>query len=349
MTLLTLLVGLALLAILFLTWHVTRELGAAKDKLHEGMGKNAEGIQQRLERMLDLVGKQLGGMDSRIDKRVAEINNRLDAAAKLMGTVQKQYGNVEQLSTSIRQLHEAFKAPKPRGSFSEKILYDIAVQMLPAQKVHQQFTFRSGAQVDLMIETAQGKLCIDAKFPLENYLKLVEEPENADIRHVFCNDVKKHLRDIAKKYILPEESTLDSTFMYVPSDAVMYEILHETELTELASSLRVTILSPHTFYAFLTTLLAAYQSQQFEQNAKEALALIRGIQQQSGKLGEDLQILQRHVGNAAAKMGDVQTNYVKLDTQIKQTSLLEEPSPKTKHEIDETFAEISRKKIAAAR
>ncbi len=306
--------------------NLRRELTDTKDKLHDRMGKNAEHIQERLEKTLDLVGKQLGGMDSRIDKRVGEINNRLDAAAKLMGLVQKQYGTVESLSQNIRQLHEAFKAPKPRGSFSEKALVDMARQMLPVQRVHAQYAFGSGTIIDLMIETAHGKLCIDAKFPLENYLRLVAEPENEELRRTFRNDVRKHIRDIAKKYILPDEGTLDTAFMYVPSDAVMYEILQDTELTDCASAQHITILSPHTFHAFLTTLYAAYQSQQFAENAKQVLALIRGIRQQNGKLGEELSILQRHLTNAANKMSDVTTEHSRLDLQIGQADSLEAPT-----------------------
>lgn len=306
--------------------NLRRELVDTKDKLQDRLGKNAEHIQERLEKTLAIVGKQLGGMDNRIDKRVGEINNRLDAAAKLMGLVQKQYGTVEGLSQNIRQLHEAFKAPKPRGSFSEKALVDMAQQMLPVQRVHAQYAFGSGVIVDLMIETAHGKLCIDAKFPLENYLRLVEEPESEELRRTFRNDVRKHIRDIAKKYILPDEGTLDTAFMYVPSDAVMYEILQDTELTDCASAQHITILSPHTFHAFLTTLYAAYQSQQFAENAKQVLALIHGIKQQNSKLGTALKVLQGHITDAANKMGTVTTEHARLDLQIGQADSLEAPT-----------------------
>ena len=303
--------------------NLRRELTETKDKLNDRLGKNAEHIQERLEKTLDLVGKQLGGMDTRIDKRVGEINNRLDAAAKLMGLVQKQYGTVESLSQNIRQLHEAFKAPKPRGSFSEKALVDMAQQMLPVQRVHAQYAFRSGVIVDLMIETSHGKLCIDAKFPLENYLRLIEESENEEFRRAFRSDVRKHIRDIRKKYILPDEGTLDTAFMYVPSDAVMYEILQDAELTDIAAAEHITMLSPHTFHAFLTILYSAYQSQQFAENAKQVLALIRGIRQQNGKLGEELSTLQRHLTNASNKMSDVTTEHARLDLQIGQADSLE--------------------------
>lgn len=300
-----------------------RDLIDTKDKITDRMGKNAEGIQERLESTLKLVNQQLGGMDKRIDTRVSDINTRLDAAAKMMGMVQKQYGTVEGLSGDIKRLQEAFKAPKPRGGFSEKALTDLAKQMLPMQRLHPQYTFKTGSMVDLMIETSQGKLCIDAKFPLENFLKLLDEPENASFQSLFVNDVKKHIRDVAKKYILPEEGTLDSACMYVPSDAVIYEILRTPELTDLADALHVTLLSPHTLQAFLNILYSAYQSQQFAENAKQVLALIRGIQQQNGKLGEELALLQKHLTNAATKMGDVSSAHTKLDMHIAQANQLE--------------------------
>ncbi len=344
MTPLYILVGILILGVVAIGWKVfsgsttdnsdnqmmrelleslRRDVSDTKDKLSDRMGKNAENIQERLENTLNLVNKQLTGMDGRIDKRVMDINSRLDAAAKMMGQVQKQYGTVESLSGDIKRLQEAFKSPKPRGGFSEKALFDLASQMLPAQRLHSQFTFKTGSIVDLMIDTSQGKLCIDAKFPLENFLKMLDDPESKEFKTLFVNDVKKHIRDIAKKYILPEEGTLDSACMYVPSDAVVYEILREPELTDLADSLHVTMLSPHTFQAFLNILYSAYQSQQFAENARQVLSLIRGIQQQSGKLGSELGLLQKHLSNAANKMGDVSTEHSRLEMHIAQANQLE--------------------------
>lgn len=303
--------------------NLRRDLSDTKDKLTDRMGKNADHIQERLESTLKLVNQQLGGMDKRIDTRVSDINTRLDAAAKMMGLVQKQYGTVEGLSADIKRMQEAFKAPKPRGIFSEKTLVDMVGQMLPHQKWAAQYAFSTGAIVDLMIDTSDGKLCIDAKFPLENYARLVEAPEDEGIRKTFRSDVKKHLKDIAKKYILPEEGTLDFALIYVPSDAVMYEILTDPELAEASEAARVSVVSPHSFYYFLHIILQAYQSQQFAENAKQVLALIRGIQQQSGKLGEEISLMQKHLTNAASKMGDVSSAHTKLDMHIAQASQLE--------------------------
>jgi DNA recombination protein RmuC len=339
----TLLLFVAVLLLVFVAWEVAglkpresevdrihrellenlrRELLDAKDKLHDGMGRNAESIQQRLEKTLELVNKQLSGMDDRIDKRVSEINQRLDAAAKLMSLVSKQYGTVEELSGAIKQLHEAFRAPKLRGGFGEKTLVDLVRQVLPIKSYVVQHTFRSGEKVDLLVKTADGAISIDAKFPLENYLKLTDQPQDEETRRAFRTDVKKHIRDIAKKYILPDEGTLEFALMYMPSEALWHDIVNDAELADLAQSLHVFVLSPQSFYYFLNVIRLAYQSQQFEENAKQVLSLLRGIEQQSGKLGADLQILQRHLGNAATKMGDVQMGYGKLDMQITQAGQL---------------------------
>lgn len=302
--------------------NLRHELLDTKDKLHDGMGRNAESIQQRLEKTLGFVNTQLTGMDDRIDKRVMQINERLDAAARLMTQVSKQYGTVEELSSSIKRLQEAFRAPKPRGGFGEKALLDLVAQVIPGKTYEAQHTFRDGVIVDLLIRTANGDIAIDAKFPLENYLRLVESPESEELRKAFRNDVKKHIKDVAKKYILPDEGTLEFALLYVPSDAIMYEILTDVELGDIAESLHIFVLSPHSFYYFLTVIYAAYQSQQFEENAKQVLGLLRGIQQQSGKLGTELKVLQGHIGNAATKMGDVQANYGKLDMQVAQAGRL---------------------------
>lgn len=314
--------------------HLRREVADTKDKLHDGMGKNTVNIQERLEKTMDLVNKQLGGMDTRIDKRVSDMNQRLDAAAALMGKVQKQYGTVEELGKSIKDLHEAFKAPKLRGGFGERALVDIVSRVLPVQSYEAQHKFASGDIVDLLITTSNGSIPIDAKFPLENYNKLIQSPDDTSVRKLFESDVKKHIKDIAKKYILPDEGTLEFALMYVPSDAVMYEILMSEELSSAAEGQHVFILSPHSFYYFLNIIRLAYQSQQFEENAKKVLALIRSIQQQSGKLGSELTVLQGHINNANNKMGFVHKEYIKLDGQIEQAGMLETQSKIDAREIE---------------
>ena len=116
--------------------------------------------------------------------------------------------------------------------------------------------------------------------------------------------------------------------LFRSSDTLLHTILTDSELSELAESLHVYLLSPHSFYYFLNVIRLAYQSQEFEQNAQEVLKLLRGIRQQSGKLGEELQVLQRHMTNASSKMSDVQNNYLKLDMGIGQAEMLEGPKNK---------------------
>ncbi len=321
--------------------NLRRDVVETKDKLHDGMGQNAKGIQERLEKTIDLVNKQLGGMDVRMDNRVSDMNKRLDQAATLLGDVKKQYGTIEEVSRSVKNMNDAFKSPKMRGGFGERALVDMISQVLPMQSYEPQHKFKTGDIVDLLVKTSNGSICIDAKFPLENFSRLVATPEDEAVRRLFVTDVKKHIKDISKKYILPDEGTLEFALMYVPSDAVMYEILANAELSSATESQRVFILSPHSFYYFLDIIRLAYQSQQFEENAKKVLGLIRGIQQQSGKLEAELTVLQNHINNANNKMGSVQKEFSKLDSQIDQTSLLEE----SKTTVIEKIAEAKTKEV----
>lgn len=326
MTLLYILLILVLLGVVFVGWQqmkggstespeqkmmlntlndLRRDIGDTKDKLNQSLATNTQNIQ------------------STLDNRVMDINKRLDSAAMLMGQVQKQYGKVEELSGDIKRLQEAFKSPKPRGSFGERALVDLASQVLPTQSFEAQHSYRNGTIVDLMIKTSNGNISIDAKFPLENYMRLVDKPDSEELRKLFRNDVKKHIKDVSKKYILPDEGTVDFALIYVPSDAVMYEILTDGELSTTAEDAHVFILSPHSFYYFLNIIRLAYQSQKFEENAKQVLALIQGIQSQNGKLGEELTVLQKHLGNASSKMGNVFSEYSRLDMQISQAARLD--------------------------
>ncbi|KKS90125.1 MAG: hypothetical protein UV63_C0006G0028, partial [Microgenomates group bacterium GW2011_GWC1_43_11] len=132
--------------------------------------------------------------------------------------------------------------------------------------------FRSGLKVDAVLKTDAGLLCIDSKFPMENFSKMHKgetESERQQAKKDFIADLKKHISDISKKYILPEEGTMDFALMYIPSESVYYEIVNMTEVMEIARKSRVYPVSPNTLYAHLQVLLLSFQGKELEQKSQE--------------------------------------------------------------------------------
>lgn len=255
------------------------------------------------------------------------LDTRLDSATQLMGQIKQDAGRFAELSLSMKNLQDYLKSPKLRGNIGEQVLKDLISQMFPKNSFFLQYSFKSGDKVDAAIKTDAGILPIDSKFPAENFQKMMaaaNETEKEQWRKEFVRDVKKHITDISQKYILPEEGTMDFALMYVPSEPVYYEVVNEMELTDFARKNRVYPVSPNTLYANLQVILLSFQGKDIEKKTHQLFAVLRGIQKDYGKLGENLNVLNRHLTNAYNQMSNVGTEYTLMGQKLSSTQNLDE-------------------------
>ena len=224
-----------------------------------------------------------------------ELNQRLDKAAIAIG-------EMSELGRNMRELQEFLKSPKLRGNVGEEVLKDLISQIFPKNSFHLQYQFRSGERVDAAIKTDAGILPIDSKFPMENFQKMTktkDESEKEMYKKEFVRDVKKHIDAIGRKYILPEEGTMDFALMYIPSEAVFYEVADTTELMDYARRQRVYTVSPTTLYAHLQMILLSFEGKKIETKSREIFVMLRAIKLDYHKVNEGLGILGRHITNAS--------------------------------------------------
>jgi DNA recombination protein RmuC len=255
----------------------------------------------------------------------SEMSRRLDEAARVIGALNKHVGEMSEMGRGIRSLQEFLQSPKLRGNIGEQVLKDMIGQTFPKNSFHLQYSFRSGVKVDAVLKTDAGLLCIDSKFPMENFTVMHKgetEAERNQAKRDFVSDVKKHIMDISKKYILPEEGTMDFALMYIPSESVYYEIATIEELMTFARNNRVYPVSPNTLYAHLQVLLLSFQGKELEQKSREVFRLLRAIQKDYEKTGEQLGVLGRHIGNAYNTMSSVSGTFDVLGQKLNRTHML---------------------------
>lgn len=262
-----------------------------------------------------------------LQKNTQSLNERLDNAAKVIGQVQKNIGEFSEIGRGMRELQQFLQSPKLRGNIGEQVLKDLISQMFPKSAFHLQYTFKSGEKVDAAIKTGAGILPIDSKFPMENFQKMSKtegKEERLVYKRAFIRDIKKHISDVSRKYILPEEGTMDFALMYVPSESVYYEVVNEEELIAWAQKARVYPVSPTTLYAHLQTILLSFEGQKIEQRAREVFVMLRAIQKDYAKVEDNLSVLQRHMNNAYNMMSSVLTSFGQLGQKIISTRSLGE-------------------------
>ena len=275
------------------------------------------------------LGRQVQTSTQAVDQKLTHnmdmFNNRLDKAAYVISEVQKSIGEFSEIGRSMKDFQEFLQSPKLRGNIGEQILNDLLAQYLPQDCYTLQFTFKSGDKVDALIKTSQGYISIDSKFPLENFRKMLQAPtedEKQRLRREFERDVKKHIQDISKKYILSTEGTVDYAIMHIPAEAVYYEIINNADLYDFAGSKRVLPVSPLSFYAYMKAILMSFEGQKIQAQAKEILAVLQGMKKDYEKADEAMSILNKHIGNAYNQTSNVMKLFDSLGHKIQSTQLV---------------------------
>ena len=257
--------------------------------------------------------------NTRLNEQSKTFNERLDNAARVISAVQKNIGEFSEIGRGMKDLQEFLSSPKLRGNVGEQVLKELLKQFMPKESFNLQYAFKSGEKVDAAIKTSGGIIPIDSKFPMENFRKMQKDPS---AKRDFIRDVKKHIDDISRKYILTEEGTIDYALMYIPSESVYYEIVNDSNLFDYSGVKRVLPVSPTTFYAYLKAILMSFEGQKIEVQAKEILSSLRAIKSDYGKVEDNLGILQKHLTNAFNMMGNVFSSFTMLGQKISSTHSL---------------------------
>src|SRR5262249_27359637 len=339
-TLLFVLVGAAALAV----W-LTRALQTFKaDSDATLASRNAE------------VGRQLEGIPGRRDGRRAlldeKVDRRLEHASKQTNAIHEKLGDVGRATTTLAehakelgQLQQVLRPPKARGGFGELLLGNLLRDRLPADAYQLQYGFKSGERVDALVKV--DRLApIDAKFPLDNFERLIDAEDDAQrelYEKAFGRDVKGHIDAIASKYIRPDEGTYDFAFMYLPSEAIYYELVcgKTGALLTYAHEKRVLPVSPTTLTAYLQVVLLGLKGLQIEQHAHEVMAYCAQLQKDFGRFKEDFDLVGTHLGRAQTKFVDAEKRLDKFETKLERASESQEV------EAAEVVAELPRAADAA--
>jgi DNA recombination protein RmuC len=277
-----------------LTQSVTQQLGQVRQELQNGVAAS-------------------GQLASGAQKEVAQ---QLQSATEAVRKISLQIGEVQQAGRDLAQtaqtLQQVLGGAKTRGSLGEAALERLLEDALPRAAYETQFRFSTGNIVDAIVRNGDRILPIDSKFPLDAYRRLAETGEEA--RREFSVAVRKHADSIAEKYILPNEGTLEYALMFVPSEAVYYELLMTEDtkhglLDEYCRSKRVFPVSPNTFYACLGAIALSLQGQKIAENARHLMDNLSGLKNQlesfSGvyeKLGTHLRHAQQSYEEADSKL-----------------------------------------------
>lgn len=297
-TLLIFIIGIGFIATILFIFARTRSVDTSsylKQDINE-LGRTVEALKDSLQITLnDRLDKSQAAMRDSMQKQLSESARLVADVTERLTKLDETNKRVVDVASELKTLQNVLQNPKQRGVFGEYYLQSVLENVLPPGRYQMQYKFSDGQVVDAVIFLEKGQILpIDSKFSLENYNRIVEEKDEvARTRLIatFKTDLKNRI-DETSKYIRQNEHTMDFAFMFIPSEALYYDLLvnkvgaagtSSRDLIEYAfRDKKVIIVSPTSFMAYLQTVLQGLRSLQIEQEAKD-------IQLRVGQLGRHLE------------------------------------------------------------
>ncbi|WP_187359861.1 DNA recombination protein RmuC [Chitinolyticbacter meiyuanensis] len=310
--------------------------------LAEQSKREMEQLQAALAQTTEKLTLTVGELTKTADGRLAEISGkvteRLDEGFKKtnetfanvmarLATIDEAQKKIDGLTTNVVSLQELLGDKRSRGAFGEVQLEHLVRNVLPAQTYELQATLSNGTRADCLLRLPEptGTVAVDAKFPLENYHRMYEPGvDRTFIARLFKADIKKHIDDIAGKYIIPGE-TADGAVMFVPAEAVFAEIhAYQPELVQYAMAKRVWIVSPTTLMAVLNTARAVIKDVETRKQVHIIKDALGRLSQEFGRFDDRMKKLAAHIRQAHDDVQSVAITSEKISrrfTEIEQVKL----------------------------
>jgi DNA recombination protein RmuC len=277
----------------------TGQVKAIGDTVSQRLESVTSALQDGIKNSAQITGQMTSDAQTKMADELKNTREQISQIQKQLGAVQLAG---QQMSDTAHTLEGILGGAKSRGSFGEVTLERLLEDSLPTSQYEMQYRFSSGEAADAVIKLRDKKLmAIDSKFPLDAYRRIAAEGDEA--KRAFAVAVKGHADAISRKYIVPNEGTLDVALMFVPSESVYYELLSTQDnkgqpLDAYCREGKVIAVSPNTLYAHLCVISMGLRGMQMEENAKRLLASLSGMEKQMEKFADKFGVLGTHLKNA---------------------------------------------------
>ncbi|MCI0401508.1 MAG: DNA recombination protein RmuC [Gammaproteobacteria bacterium] len=306
---------------------------SVQNQVADALSRNAEELGKRLEGLTQSTDKRLEQISGEVERRLTEGFEKTTATfadiLKRLALIDEAQKKITELSTNVVSLQEILADKRSRGAYGEVQLSALVRNVMPEASFALQYTLPNDKVVDCMLFLPEptGTVAIDAKFPLESYRRMTDislaETNRKEAERQFKQDIRKHIQDIAEKYIVPG-TTSDGAVMFIPAEAVFAEIqAHHADLVEEANSSRVWMVSPTTLWAILNTARAVLK----DAATREQVDI---IQEHLGYLAKDFErfqhrmdALSRHIAQAHNDVKDVHKSARKISSRFAQIERVE--------------------------
>jgi len=273
-------------------------------------------------------------LDSKLSESTKAIQSQFGQSTKIIQDVTEKLTRLDETNKQVvsfadqlQNLQDILKNPKQRGILGEYYLETVLKNVLPPGSYQMQHSFKDGTIVDAVVFVDKRIIPIDSKFSLENYNRILETnnpEEKRKYERAFVNDLKVRI-DETSKYVKPEENTMDFAFMFIPSEAVYYDLLinkvgavtdDTNNLIYYAGRKKVIVISPTSFLAYLQTVLQGLKNQKISEQAKEIINHVERLGRHLGTYSEYMKKIGNHLGTTVNTYKKAHKEFAKIDKDV---------------------------------
>ena len=310
-----------------------QDVEGVRVKVDESLEKNTRQLGERVKELIQTNKEQLadisGKVEERLEKGFEKTTTVFADVLKRLALIDKAQEKIAELSGNVVSLQEVLSDKRSRGAFGEVQLGALISNMMPDNSYSLQHTFDNGLRADcvLFLPAPTGTICIDSKFPLESYQKMTDstlgDADRKSAEQQFRQDIKKHIKDIASKYIIPGV-TSDGAVMFIPAEAVFAEIHgHYPDLVEESQRARVWLASPTTMMAILTTSRAVLKDAATRQQIHIIQDHLVALSQDFSRFQQRMDKLATHIDQANRDVVDVNKSARKITNRFSKIEKVE--------------------------
>jgi DNA recombination protein RmuC len=308
-------------------------INAVGKQVNEALGRNTEELGKRVQGLTDSTDKRLQEISGQVDKRLSEgfekTTETFTQVLSHLTRIDEAQKKITELSSNVVSLQEVLADKRSRGAFGEVQLTALVRNLMPESSFALQYQLSNDKRVDCMLFLPEptGNIAVDAKFPLESFRRMTDL-QNSDLEREkaaaqFKQDIRKHIGDIADKYIIPGE-TSDGAVMFIPAEAVFAEIhAHYPELVEDSNKRRVWMVSPTTMMAILTTARAVLKDAATREQVHIIQQHLGALSKDFGRFQERMNKLSLHIGQANKDVELINTSARKITSRFEKIEKVE--------------------------
>ena len=302
-------------------------------KVDESLEKNSRQLGERVKELIDTNERRLGEISGKVEERLEKgfekTTSVFSDVVKRLALIDKAQEKIAELSGNVVSLQEVLSDKRSRGAFGEVQLNALISNIMPENSYSLQYTFDNGVRADcvLFLPEPTGNICIDSKFPLESYQRMVDfelgDADRKTAEQQFRQDIKKHIKDISSKYIIPGQ-TSDGAVMFIPAEAIFAEIHgHYPDLVEEAQRARVWLASPTTMMAVLTTSRAVLKDAATRKQVHIIQEHLVMLSQDFDRFQTRMDKLATHIDQANRDVADVNKSAKKITSRFTKIEKVE--------------------------